>query len=62
MLDFDLAGVGEISFLATVVLYENSCTFVLPCNRSRPIDWALISHLVLKNKERRSTDYSPSHR
>ena len=26
MLDFDLAGAGEIFFIAMVALYENSCT------------------------------------
>ena len=30
-LDFGLASVGVIFFLAMVALYENSCTFVLRC-------------------------------
>jgi len=29
ILDFDLARVGKVMFLAMVAFYENSCTFVL---------------------------------
>jgi len=44
MLDFGLAGVGVIFFLAMVTLYENSCTFVLRIESDRNAQQEKTSH------------------